>query len=179
MLIVVTSDHGEAFGEHDGFGHHTMYEEILRVPLLVKWPGGERAGWINDSVSSSIDLAPTLLVAAGIDAGDLPGYDLHRRPADAPVFSGTLGRAVIWGNSKGIFGGAGPPRMFDLTTDPGEGRNIIESDPEHARVLRKLLADNQRAALQLLESFGSQRKSGEVALSDSERKRLEAFGYLQ
>jgi len=179
MLIVVTSDHGEAFGEHDGFGHNTLYEEILRVPLLVKWPRGERAGGINDTVSSSIDLAPTLLAAAGIDAGDLPGYDLHRRPADAPVFSGTLARAVIWGDCKGIFGGAGPPRMFDLTTDPGEERNIVELDPERARVLRELLADNQRAALQLFESFGSQLRSGEVALSDSERQRLEAFGYLQ
>jgi len=179
MLIVVTSDHGEAFGEHDGFGHNTLYEEILRVPLLVKWPQGERAGGTNDAVSSSIDLAPTLLAAAGIDAAGLPGYDLHRRPSDAPVFSGTLARAVIRGDFKGIFGGAGPPRVFDLTTDPGEERNIVELDRERARVLRELLADNQRAALQLFESFASQEKSGDVALSDSERKRLEAFGYLQ
>ena len=179
MLVVVTSDHGEEFGEHDGFGHHTLYDEILRVPLIVKWPRGEHAGTINHALSSSVDLAPTLLDLAGIPADELPGYNLHRRPADAPVFSGTLARAVVRGYEKGILGGAGPRRIFDLATDRGEELNLVKSDLQLSREFEALLREHRRRALALYRRIGSQREPGEVVLSDRERKRLKAFGYLE
>ncbi len=179
MLIVVTSDHGEEFAEHGGFGHHTLYEEILRVPLLVKWPRGDQAGTINESLSSSVDLAPTLLEVAGLPADGLPGDHLHRRPAHALVFAGTLARAVVRDYDKGIFGGAGPRRIFDLAADPDEELNLVESDPQLSRVLETLLREQRRRALALYRRLGSQREPGEVVLSDRERERLEAFGYLQ
>lgn len=179
MLIVVTSDHGEEFAEHGGFGHHTLYEEILRVPLLVKWPRGDQAGTINAALTSSVDLAPTLLEAAGLPADGLPGDHLHRRPAHALVFAGTLARAVVRDYDKGIFGGAGPRRIFDLAADPDEELNLVESDPQLSRVLETLLREQRRRALALYRRLGSQREPGEVVLSDRERERLEAFGYLQ
>ena len=179
MLVVVTSDHGEEFAEHGGFGHHTLYEEIVRVPLLVKWPRGDRAGTINEALSSSVDLAPTLLEVAGLPADDLPGDHLHRRPADAPVFAGTLARAVVRGHDKGIFGGAGPRRVFDLAADPDEELNLVESDPQRSRALEMLIREHRRQALALYRRIGSQREPGEVVLSERERERLRAFGYLQ
>jgi len=178
-MVVVTSDHGEEFAEHDGFGHNTLYEEILRVPLLVKWPRGGRAGTINEALTSSVDLAPTLLEVAGLPADDLPGDHLHRRPADAPVFAGTLARTVVRGHDKGIFGGAGPRQVFDLAADPDEGLNLVESDPQRSRALETLLREQRQRALELYRRLGSQREPGEVVLSDRERERLKAFGYLQ
>jgi arylsulfatase A-like enzyme len=179
MLVVVTSDHGEEFAEHGGFGHHTLYEEILRVPLLVKWPRGDHAGTINEALSSSVDLAPTLLEVAGLPADDLPGDPLRRRPAGAPVFAGTLARAVVQGDDKGIFGGAGPRRVFDLAADPDEELNLVDLDSQRSRALETLLREHRRQALALYRRIGSQHEPGEVVLSDRERERLKAFGYLQ
>jgi arylsulfatase A-like enzyme len=179
MLVVVTSDHGEEFAEHGGFGHHTLYEEILRVPLLVKWPRGNHAGTINEALSSSVDLAPTLLEVAGLPADDLPGDHLRRRPAGAPVFAGTLARAVVRGDDKGIFGGAGPRRVFDLAADPDEELNLADLDSRRSRELETLLREHRRQAQELFRRIGSQRESGEIVLSERERERLKAFGYLQ
>ncbi len=69
-LIVVTADHGEEFGEHGAVGwhSHTLYDELLRVPLLVKLPGGRLAGATVDAQVRSLDLAPTVLAAVGVAA---------------------------------------------------------------------------------------------------------------
>ena len=65
-LIILVGDHGEEFGEHGGFDHRrTLYEELLRVPLIVKFPRSwELSGRIATPVST-LDLAPTILEAAG------------------------------------------------------------------------------------------------------------------
>ncbi len=74
--VVVTSDHGEEFGEHGGLGHARLYPEVLFVPLVVAAPGlpaGERIATLVESV----DVAPTLLALAGIEpAGRMTGVDL-------------------------------------------------------------------------------------------------------
>ena len=89
-LVVVTGDHGEAFGEHGYFLHTTPHEETLRVPLLVKWPASSRrSGLQTTRFSTALDLAPTILAHFGLPADDLPGHDLAqaagwrgpRRPA--------------------------------------------------------------------------------------------------
>ena len=66
-MVIVLSDHGEEFGEHGGFGHgRTLYEEQLRVPLMIKFPGGQWAGQVIDRPVSTVDVVPTVLaVAAG------------------------------------------------------------------------------------------------------------------
>ncbi len=59
-LLVVTSDHGEAFGEHGYLWHERgVYDELVRVPLLVRLPGGELPGEIT-ALTQSIDLLPTV-----------------------------------------------------------------------------------------------------------------------
>ncbi len=65
-LVIVTADHGDEFGDHGGIGHgNTLYDEALRVPLLVRTPGQTSGGTIERLVSL-IDLAPTVLELAGI-----------------------------------------------------------------------------------------------------------------
>ncbi len=66
-LVVVTSDHGEEFGDHGGWEHQkTLYDEQLRVPLLVKLPGGEARGRRVGEQVSLLDIAPTVVEYLGL-----------------------------------------------------------------------------------------------------------------
>ena len=80
-LIAVTSDHGELLGEHELWGHvHSMYDTLLAVPLVLRYPDAIPPGTVNDDPVQGIDLLPTFLAAAGVppdawpDAA--PGRDL-------------------------------------------------------------------------------------------------------
>jgi arylsulfatase A-like enzyme len=180
MLIVVTSDHGEEFDEHGGFAHGSLYEEIIGVPLFIKWPNSERAGQTRPGLSSSIDLAPTLLRHAGLAVDDLPGVVLGHRPADDPVFSGTLARTVIAGEVKGIFGGPDDlSEIYDLAVDPGELVDLAARDGDQVRMLRELLRLHHQRSVALYRRYGAEPADREVVLSESERERLRAFGYIQ
>jgi len=72
-LVIVTSDHGEEFRDHDSFGHgHTLYQETVRVPLVVRAPGGAAIarGAIRSEIAATVDIAPTILAwATGGGAG--------------------------------------------------------------------------------------------------------------
>ncbi|MBI5431490.1 MAG: sulfatase [Planctomycetes bacterium] len=72
LLIVVTADHGEEFFEHAQRGHAmTLFEEVVRVPLIVSWPGHVANGRVVDELVRTIDVFPTLAAAAGARA---PSY---------------------------------------------------------------------------------------------------------
>lgn len=178
LLVVVTSDHGEEFDEHGGFEHGSLYEEVIAVPLLIKWPHSEWAGTTNEILGSSIDLAPTLLRHANLPTDNLPGIDLKVRTNDVPVFSGTIKRAVIDGNLKASFDHTDALWMFDLATDPGERHNLLEQNPRAAEGLENLLREQQQRARALRRKIGSQTESKDVKLSETERQRLKAFGYI-
>jgi len=179
MLVVVTSDHGEEFAEHGGLSHTTLYDEVVRVPLLMKWPDSDRGGVENTVPCSAVDLAPTLLEFAGLPTGDLPGTPLHRHDERAPVFVGVLDRAVVVDGYKAIFSyPAGSARLFHLGDDPGELANLAASDPGRLRTLEELVRAQKEEAVALHRRIGSGSESGEVVLSRRERERLEAFGYL-
>jgi arylsulfatase A-like enzyme len=178
MLVVVTSDHGEAFGERGEFGHNSLHEEIVRVPLVVKWPGGKSAGKVDSTPRSAVDVAPTLLDFVGLGADGLPGEDLRTPRSEPAIFSGTLAHAVIVGDDKGIFSGELPARIFHLGIDPGEVEDGTDIVPDRARALRRLLQEHRQRSLELFQKYGSPRPTGEVVLSERERERLKAFGYL-
>lgn len=74
-LVVYSSDQGFFLGEHGWFDKRWIFEESLRTPLLVRWPGMARAGMVNASLVSNLDLAPTLLEAAGLPVPP----DMHGR----------------------------------------------------------------------------------------------------
>lgn len=93
LLIVVTADHGEEFGEHNGQGHVQLYDEVMHVPLMMVWPGHIPAGLRIPTVVSLVDIVPTLLELAGVPAPPgLEGRSLVPLLSDPP---GELDREFI------------------------------------------------------------------------------------
>jgi arylsulfatase A-like enzyme len=78
LLVVVTSDHGDEFFEHGQKGHQkSLYEEVIRVPLVMRWTGHLPAGRVVEEQVRLIDLMPTLCAAAGVEApAQVQGRDL-------------------------------------------------------------------------------------------------------
>ena len=68
-IVVYTSDQGFFLGDHGWYDKRFMYEESLRMPLLVRWPGIAAPGSVSDDIVLNVDFAPTLLDAAGLKAG--------------------------------------------------------------------------------------------------------------
>jgi arylsulfatase A-like enzyme len=65
-MVIYTSDQGFFLGDHGLFDKRFMYEESIRMPFLVRWPAGIRAGTRSDAMGLNIDFAPTLLELAGL-----------------------------------------------------------------------------------------------------------------
>jgi len=120
-VVVFAAAHGEAFGEHDDWGHgHTLHQELLSVPLVMQGLAGLRRGH-----AGQIDIAPTLLAAFGGDVGDLDGRDLRGPAMGTPYRSQNIQpgqanqRSVRVEQQKLI--GVGEQRLrFDLGQDPTE-----------------------------------------------------------
>src|SRR2546427_541543 len=87
-IVIYTSDQGFFLGDHGLFDKRFMYEESLRMPLLVRWPAAIKAGSRSDAIALNVDFAPSFLAAAGLPVpGDMQGRSLlpvlpGRTPAD-------------------------------------------------------------------------------------------------
>jgi arylsulfatase A-like enzyme len=179
LTLVVTSDHGEEFGERGRFLHSTVYDTVIRVPLLVKWPGGRNGGVRHRGPTSAVDLAPSLLRLAGVDHADLPGRLLGRRPASEPVVSGTSERAIVLEGMKALRGRDRRWRLYDLEADPAERKNLALDRPELLQRMKKILNDEVRGQRELRQSLPDTGRAAPVeSITDEERDRLRALGYL-
>jgi choline-sulfatase len=140
VAVVLTADHGEAFGEHGVFGHgRELWEPLVRVPLLVAVPG--LAPRIVDEPRSHIDLAPTILELLGRPGKSRRGRSLvpellgaHPDARDVWIdlpATSTWGarRAFVSGRDKVLAGDGGTLRVFDLAQDPHESRDLVRLDP--------------------------------------------------
>lgn len=128
-VVVLVSDHGEEFWDHGEFEHgHSLYDELIRVPLVVRAPGLPPGR--TDVPVSLVDLAPTLLHAAGLPVDGLAGVDLATvlqapQPDRALGFGRPLYGDRRWGAVQGALKYSthrGQERVWDLATDPLERR---------------------------------------------------------
>ena len=188
-LVVVLSDHGEGLWEHNEYTHSLLaYNSTLRVPLVIRDPGGASGQRVGDLVGT-VDLFPTILERIGIALpSDLHGKSLlgflrpgERREATgarslyaetlSPRLSHGLGeiRAYFDGGYKYLHGPI--KELYDLENDPGELHNLIESEVEIASSMRtkleKYLDENAESGI------GQQ-----VAIDVETERRLMALGYL-
>jgi arylsulfatase A-like enzyme len=163
-LVVYTPDHGDLCGGHGmADKHYVMYDDIARVPLILRWPGVIPAGQVCDAfVSSGIDLAATFCDAAGAPApATFVGKSLLPFVSRSPELVRDSKRQDIFctyfGNQFGLFSQrmvrdrrwkyvwnlTAEDELYDLATDPGEVANLAthpEAAVELARLRGRLLA---------------------------------------
>ncbi|MEL7058454.1 MAG: sulfatase [Acidobacteriota bacterium] len=173
LTVVVTSDHGESLHGVGRMLHGSPFEEVLRVPLWIKWPAGERAGVTIDRTTSSLDVATTLLSAAGLPTSGLPGVDLRVPSRERPAFAGTHWRVVIDGDLKLWWHRIEPSRLYDLAADPGETRDLAAQRPVEVARLERLLRRWQRATRAAADT-----EAPSATIDAEEAAHLEALGYL-
>jgi arylsulfatase A-like enzyme len=187
-LIVLTADHGEEFQEHGGWWHGTtLYDEQIRVPLIVK-PAGGAGGRVIEDLATSLDVAPTVLAAAGLPVpATLQGHALPLDGGPATGWTSVFAEEDLEGNVlqavrsrewKLVTANPGNPRglpaeeLFDLGKDPGEQADVLPRAPAEAEVMR---AELGRAVLQARAHAGASEQVGADAATE---ERLRALGYV-
>ncbi len=157
-VVIYSSDQGFYLGEHGWYDKRFMYEQSLRTPLLVRWPGAAPSGAVVDHIVSNLDFAPTFLELGGVDAPDeMQGASL------VPLIKGEE-PAEPWREDFYYHYYEGPPgghnvcehygvtngryklihyykidewELFDLEKDPDEMQSVYES-AEYAAVLQEM-----------------------------------------
>jgi arylsulfatase A-like enzyme len=190
-MIIVTSDHGEAFGERNFTGHgNSAYQNLLHVALLVKYPAaaGTRP-LVVDAPVSLIDVAPTVLKVLGLPApASMQGLDLREAGADKQreLFSetfpcavvqspecprGCIARAVFSWPYKFITSTNGRRQLYDLAADPDETRDLMRT------MTRKGLQLN--ADLHAWMKTFPPHSRQKLQLNAEALRRLKSLGYVQ
>jgi choline-sulfatase len=180
-LVVLTADHGEAFGEHGEESHSLfVYDTTLRVPLVVRGPGWQPGRRVATAVGLG-DIAATIVDAVGPGGPTLPGRSLARSldgaPAD-PLYAETLAPRLdfgwsdlrAWRDGRYKYVRAPRPELYDVQADPGETRNVVA---EHPDVAARLRGDLERAMAAMGEVESRHVPDAETA------ERLRALGYVQ
>ncbi|MBI3474696.1 MAG: sulfatase-like hydrolase/transferase [Acidobacteria bacterium] len=197
-LIAIAADHGEAFGEH-GEERHGMflYDETIRVPLLLKLPQQKLAGRKVDPRVALVDLAPTLLQAAGMTVPatmqgsslfsllesdeSSPGNQKEKdkpKDSDRAIFSSSsYARRVFgaselrsWRSGKYLYVQSPKRELYDLPLDPSTSNNLASSSQAVADTL-----DTQVSGF--LQKTSSTRNKN-AKLDPSVVEKLRALGYL-
>lgn len=182
-LIAVTSDHGDAFGEHGHLGHRlTLYEELLRVPLVIRFPRVFQPGSRVPTPVSIGDLFPTILEAAGVGPDADPdfrslGSHVEPRPIIAEntgpkSIGGLLSRTYRDGDMKFLWRSDGRHELYDLHVDPDERRSLVADDPVTARALEDRLESWRRTMEDRRLS------SGDADYDEETLERLRGLGYV-
>jgi arylsulfatase A-like enzyme len=188
-LVVFTSDHGEAFGEHGAFLHDDLYAGTLRVPLVLRFPGRVPPGRRVPDRARLLDVMPTVLELLGVPApAGLQGRSLAPLLRDGPAAApppaiseynnraiGRIFESVRDGDAAYIVD-RDAEQLFDLRTDPREQRNVAASAPPALPALRGELGRWREACRPLAARLGP---SGPGVAVDAETAaRLKALGYL-
>ena len=152
-LVILVSDHGEEFGEHSVLGHGTdLHIQSIHVPLLLRFPASVPAGVTVDRPVSLRDIPATTMEILGLaDVATFPGRSLSRHWADAdrgesdpgesmlselihapwdpewtPVSKGDM-KSLVTGDTHYIRNGDGSEEVYDLSHDPAERNNLIQT----------------------------------------------------
>ena len=177
-IIVFTSDHGEEFGEHGVMAthSHSLYDELLRVPLIIKLPRHQKAGATVKELARGIDVAPTILGAVGVTApGSFEGRDLFSGPVAAPSFAISQRDSPRPQHQVSAIRTAEwklwDSRLFRLTTDPGERVDVAKDHPQ--------IAEDLQSRLQAVLAERAVHDTRPVEPDSKTLEQLRALGYVE
>jgi len=179
-LIIVTADHGELFEKKGFYGHKKapMYEELLRVPLIVKLPYSERTGRIADRKIQLHDLFATILSACGMpvpDGTSACAFGLSNDPAVAAYRDVTMGiHRVLYAEGYKYFSYqyARPCKLIDPAQDQLEDRDLSGQFPDIAQKLRSELEH-------FVATHPPRIEATDTEISPEVIRGLKALGYIQ
>ena len=195
-IVIITSDHGESFGEHGVFGHSSkMFDPVMRIPLIIHQPGGSLAPKRSWEPASLTDLMPTILSLAKLDPPAVTnGYNLLGRSSsgDGTDPEGSdlrYGEANRFKNRPVSVVARSPQRKtiasrgsenfaINLESDPHELHPLTEADAAdeahvHLENYEQILVETRDAL-----GLGNTTATPPVSLDKGTRQRLEALGYL-
>jgi len=194
-IVIVCADHGEEFSEHGGWYHGTtLYDEMIRVPLVVRLPRDELGGTFEDRWVGLIDIAPTAarLAGATVPEGMSQGHDLFVAPEGSVTarvmyaeedHEGNQLQSVRYNDGdqewKFIHANANNPRrlpeqaLFEMRSDPGETRNRADGEAEELSDAETRLDSANQAARQ-----GAVSRSSLGAIDNAACEQLRALGYM-
>lgn len=149
-IVVLWGDHGWHLGEHNVWGKHTLFEESLRSPLVIRFPGMVKTGIASDAVVETVDIYPTLCELAGVDVPQgLSGKSLKPQLSN-PTEAGDVAmsfspqaetirtaqyRLIRHSQNNKQFG----YELYDHTSAEGETKNLAEEKPEVVKELSALM----------------------------------------
>jgi len=160
-LVVFTTDHGHFLGQHGLIAKGAFhYEDMIRIPFLVRWPGQVPAGRVSRRLQSLVDLAPTFLAAAGVEipgvmtgVDQLPAWCADRACRDHAIvenrhtYKNVHLRTYVNERYKiTVYRQGEDGELFDLVEDPGEINNLWH-EPQACELKRKLLMEFMQATL--------------------------------
>ncbi len=203
-LIILFADHGEAFYEHGRWQHTVaLYEEVIRIPLIVKWPGNLPTGRVTTPVSQ-VGIFPTVLEEAGLDFSPLRATGLKQfvDGSGTPSEPGAVVSECVttWKPEVGAIrtvsfrtdttkyiatfrttaestiaiGEILDEELYDLARDPDEMQNLLEGPGMDSGPYQEQL----RAYLREAREFERGRMGEEVILDDAIQDQLKALGYI-
>ncbi|MEA3403199.1 MAG: sulfatase [Armatimonadota bacterium] len=192
-VIIVWSDHGEEFWEHGGWEHgHTLFDEVVKVPMLIHLPGQSVSRRVSDSVSL-LDVAPTILDLCDVPLSeDMRGRSLVplMQPDEAEVgpMSVFLEGCCYGGIRKGLLRDhhkliydvyQDQFSLYDLEADPGEQHNIYAMPQARGNIaeMERDLRQWTEQSLAMMEAHVAE--GGAADVSPEIRQQLKDMGYIQ
>jgi arylsulfatase A-like enzyme len=194
-IVVVTADHGEHFYEHNTMLHHSYYEETLRIPLLIRVPGGSTHKRVNGVVYQT-DLVPTILDLIGmpkvpmlrgrsfasalrsvsVEAAD-PGLRVSHNPTISTVLRDGPLKYIRNHDPFATFRGVPPEELYNLSRDPHEQDNLASFSEAKLEIFRSQLKEKEASSEILREQIFQHGSPLEIVPSDEEMEHLRALGY--
>jgi len=199
-VVMIVADHGEEFFEHGNKGHHrTVYDEVLRIPFLLRLPGGEHAGKTEDRQVSLIDVFPTLLDAAGLpppagaEGESLVGWLRGEASARDAVFSDFYDKRgfnlqvarrtpvdkTIQHFNRITHPKSSPVEYYDLAGDAAESDNRADQHPAETaaslEIMSQWLEDQWRFHRRVEGTTGAHES---IEIDDETMQKLKSLGYV-
>jgi len=182
IVVLITADHGDEFGEHGGFGHDaTFYDEVIHVPLLIDDGSG---GEVYNEIAALIDIPPTVTEYAGLDQpANFHGQSLKR------LFDGrNWGREYVIGEdvesneiTKLMYRDKEwkyitdfqTSELYDLSEDPGEANDVADSQSNVRTEIESIIEGHRK----LVAEHAGDRE--EMVMDDTTKQRLQDLGYMK